>query len=210
MDPVSIVLLAAYAWLVIELTCFPVPCESSTYQLFFNTQEDSPQEDSLGQARRRPAWIKFAVYFLPTAIGVLLFVVPLIAVFWPRIIEFLLPVKAMHARGFALAGAALVIAGRSLTFASVLQLRAQRKQAANSAQTSGLFDYSRNPGLVGMYAFYLGNCLIFPSVVLFVGFVPYVSNMHRRVLMEESWLLRNGGESFRRYMERVPRYVPGL
>jgi protein-S-isoprenylcysteine O-methyltransferase Ste14 len=59
-----------------------------------------------------------------------------------------------------------------------------------------------------MYAFYLGNCLVSPCVVLFVGFLPYVANMHARVRMEESHLERIWGDGFRDYASRVPRYLP--
>jgi protein-S-isoprenylcysteine O-methyltransferase Ste14 len=46
--------------------------------------------------------------------------------------------------------------------------------------------------------------------VLFAGFVPYVLNMHTRVKMEESHLSERLGDEYRRYLERVPRYVPGF
>ena len=67
-----------------------------------------------------------------------------------------------------------------------------------------------------MYAFYLGLCFLFPCVVLFVGLVPYVWNMHTRVLMEESHLGSRFGVPYASYvlavpyasyMVRVPRYV---
>ena len=69
-----------------------------------------------------------------------------------------------------------MLGGRAVTFASMLQLRQLRNQAA--VQYSGFFRWSRNPGLVGMYAFYLGLCFLFPCVVLFAGLIPYVWNMH--------------------------------
>ena len=65
----------------------------------------------------------------------------------------------------------------------------------------------RNPGLVGMYAFYLGLCFLFPCVVLFVGLAPYVWNMHARVLMEESHLGSRFGAAYESYTARVPRYL---
>lgn len=149
--------------------------------------------------------LKFLVYLLPTALGVVLFLVPLAAVFLPEIIGALLPLEALQRDEIRVAGVLVVICGRLLTFWSVLQLRARR--AAGHLQPSGLFRLSRNPGLVGMYLFYLGNCLIFPCVVLFLGFVPYVVNMHRRVLMEESHLSRRIGTRYDRYRGSVPRYL---
>ena len=78
-----------------------------------------------------------------------------------------------------------MLCGQAVTFVSVLQLR--RHKIQSELQHSGLFRWSRNPGLVGMYVFYLGLCFLFPCVVLFVGLIPYVWNMHTRVLY--------GGES---------------
>lgn len=204
MSPVSILILAAYASLLLELVVFPIPSEASTYQLF--TGGDEGESDALQRARRRSSIGKLLLYFLPTALGVGLFLVPLVAAFVPAIIDRLLPLEMLERGAFVAGGAALVVLGRLVTFTSVLQLR-RRHGRPETFAARGWFRISRNPGLVGMYLFYLGNCLLFPCVVLFLGFVPYVWNMHRRVVMEESHLARVLGEEYAAYRARVPRYV---
>jgi protein-S-isoprenylcysteine O-methyltransferase Ste14 len=180
MSPVGGLVLVAYASLLLELVVFPIPSEASTYQLLFEA-EDSRGESAgsaLGAARRRSVGAKLLFYFLPTALGVVLFLIPLAAAFRPDLVDHLVPVEALRLEAVAWAGAALVVLGRLLTFSSVLQLRAQKRSQALSARG------------------------------LFVGFFPYAINMHRRVLMEESHLARSLGPEYRVYLERVPRYLP--
>jgi protein-S-isoprenylcysteine O-methyltransferase Ste14 len=205
---ISILVLAAYSTLLLELVVFPIPSEASTYQLFFEDAASADTGPAIARARGR-SWIgKTFLYLLPTSLGVVLFLVPPVAVLFPAVIEFLWPLPALQTAPVAWAGGILVVLGRSLTFSSVLQLRGMHEKEGRFAG-EGLFRFSRNPGLVGMYAFYLGNCLLFPCVVLYAGFVPYVLNMHKRVRMEESQLTRRLGEEYEDYLRRVPRYFKG-
>jgi protein-S-isoprenylcysteine O-methyltransferase Ste14 len=205
MDAVAILLLVAYASLLLELVVFPIPSEASTYQLLFEAREPDPGADALSRARRRSPLTKLLLYFLPTFLGVLAFLIPLAALAFPALVDSLVPIDALRNPAVRWSGAGLVLAGRLFTFVSVLQLRRMRR--AGTGRASGLFLVSRNPGLLGMYAFYLGLCLIFPCAVLFACFVPYVLNMHNRILMEEGQLARNMGAEWRDYAARVPRYL---
>ena len=138
--------------------------------------------DLLAGAQQRSVIAKVVLYFLPTALGVACFLVPLVAVFWRGVLTPLVPIGWLNQSWLVWAGAVAILGGRLLTFMSVLQIRKRHRR--RDLQPSGLFAWSRNPGLLGMYAFYLGNCLVFPCVGLFAGFIPYVWNMHQRVLME--------------------------
>jgi len=211
MDWISIFLLVAYGSLLLELTVFPIPSEASTFQLFFKAGSTdharSPAPDALTRARGHSRPVKIVSYLLPTALGVVLFLIPLVAVFAPEVIDHLWPLPALESPIVRGTGAMLILAGRLTTFTSVLQLRRATGAPSPALQPRGLFRISRNPGLVGMYAFYLGNCLLFPCLVLFAGFAPYVLNMHRRVLMEESHLTQRLGASYCNYLGRVPRYL---
>lgn len=203
----EIVVLAAFASLVIELVVFPIPSEASTYQLFLRDAPRSSDEDRLSRARERRNLAKFLRYFLPTATGVVLFLTPLALVFQPQLRDWLWPVRPLETTAVLTAGMSAIVFGRTITMLATLQLRrAQRGDSGLAAR--GLFKHSRNPGLVGMYSFYLGLALVFPCWVLFVGFFPYVFNMHRRVLMEESHLGHTLGGGYAAYLRAVPRYLP--
>lgn len=207
MEPHELVVLLAFVSLVVELTVFPIPSEASTYQLFLRDAPREPEEDRLSRARERNALGKLLLYFLPTAAGVVLFLIPLVLLVKPEVREWLYPVVPLETPLVAAIGALTIVAGRAITMAATLQLRAaQRRDTGLAAR--GLFTFSRNPGLVGMYAFFLGLALVYPCWVLFVGFVPYVFNMHRRVLMEESHLGYTLGSDYGAYLRAVPRYLP--
>lgn len=197
----------AYGTLVLEMVVFRVPSEASTFQLFFPRDADDPRakRSALRSAQRRSVAAKLLFYLFPTALGVGLFAIPLVAAFRPELIDLLLPVESLEGPGVRGAGVVLVVLGRFLTLGSMFQLR--RRQREGQLSAAGLFRWSRNPGLVGMYAFYLGAALVFPCVVLFVGFLPYVLNMHQRVLMEEHHLAAVLGPEYRVYLESVPRYL---
>ncbi len=207
MELVPLVVLGAYVSLIVELVFFPIPSEASTFQIFFKGGAGSAEHDvSLDRARRRALGGKLLFYLLPTGLCVLLFLLPLALLAHPPLRDRLGPVPALETSGWVAAGIALVLAGRALTFTSVLQLRRHKRDGTLGA--AGLFERSRNPGLVGMYLCYMGNALLFPCVVLLAGILPYVWNMHQRVLMEEEHLARSLGSEYKSYLDRVPRYLP--
>ena len=63
------------------------------------------------------------------------------------------------------------------------------------------------PGLLGMFAFYLGLVLVYPCWILLAGIPLYFGNMHWRVLLEESDLGAKFGSDYRAYRERTRRYL---
>lgn len=204
-DARAVLVLIGYGWLLVELLRLPVPSEASVYQLMLETGDETDNHTPLAQARVQSPGRKLVVYFLPTALGVALFLIPVVAAFWRPLIDYLIPLHGLDTALAFWVGAGLLLGGRILTFVSVLQLRPHKVRA--EPQYYGLFRWSRNPGLLGMYAFYLGLCFLFPCVVLFIGLIPYVWNMHSRVLLEESHLSSRLGAPYANYVKRVPRYL---
>lgn len=201
MNAVDAVVLAAYATLVIEMTCFPIPSEASTWQLLVRRPGDG--DDELARARRRPPAHKVLLYLLPTALGIGFFLVPLACVVFADLRRY---GEARRAVALTVAGLALIVLGRLVTFTSVLQLRASRR--AGDRPPRGLFGRSRNPGLVGMFTLYAGLCLVCAIPWLWLGLPLYVANMHRRVRLEEAHLSAQLGAAWAEYAARVPRYLP--
>ncbi|MBL8728220.1 MAG: isoprenylcysteine carboxylmethyltransferase family protein [Planctomycetes bacterium] len=202
MNVTEIVVLAAYASLVVELVLFPIPSEASTWQLLAaETPANAPAGDALLRARSRPLAQKILRLFLPTALGVVSWLLPLGCILVPG---FAAAVWSTSVPWLQAPGLALVVLGRAVTFASVLQLRAQRRRGA---APGWLFRRSRNPGLVGMFTCYLGLCCLFGSPLLWLGLPLYVGNMHGRVRMEEAHLSRRLGAAWTDYAARVPRYL---
>lgn len=197
-------LLAAYLSLVLEMTVFAIPSEASTLQIL--GKRDAAAGGNLAHARAQHVLSKVVRYFLPTAVGVLLFLLPLFVACFPGLRDYVLcPVDT----GFVglVVGLSMVVLGRLVTFTAVLQLRRRLHPGTHALQRDGVFRFSRNPILLGMYLFYLGNAVWLPSPLLWVGFLLYAGNMHRRVLMEEGYLRDRFGDDYRSYLADVPRYV---
>jgi protein-S-isoprenylcysteine O-methyltransferase Ste14 len=206
-DPVSVVVLAAYASLALELSVFAVPSEASTRQLVASSPSDEPDGD-LDAARGRSKIEKLLRFGLPTVLGVALFLVPIVLVFLPERIEYVWPISALQTTWLPWLGVGLIVAGRGLTLRAAMRLRRRSaQQVTRQLEFDGVFRFTRNPILVGMYLFYLGNCCVFPCVVLVAGLAPYVLYMHARVRMEEGYLARELGEPYEAYLRRVPRYL---
>jgi protein-S-isoprenylcysteine O-methyltransferase Ste14 len=201
MNLADLILYAAYASLVIEMTCFPIPSEASVWQLLAEQRHESTG-DALARARSHSRLRKVLTFFLPTAFGVLLFVLPLLVRLGFPGTEF---ANVAIPPALTAIGIGLILLGRSITFTSVLQLRAQKRRGGGPP--GGLFAWSRNPGLVGMYTMYLGLCCLHPHWLMWIGFPIYVANMTSRVLLEEANLLARHGDSWQRYAAVVPRYL---
>jgi protein-S-isoprenylcysteine O-methyltransferase Ste14 len=202
MNFTDITILLAYGTLVIELTVFPIPSEASTLSLLRHDHQEKPLTDALSKARERSRSSKLLRFFLPTTIGICLFAMPLLATLWPQLRAAFFPIGLEEVTTL---GLAFIIAGRLLTFSSVLQLRSAKRR---KCIPNGLFIYSRNPGLVGMFIFYIGLCLTLGGPWLWLGLPLYFTNMHHRVLLEEAQLTATHGDSWREYLQRAARYLP--
>ncbi len=202
MDAADYVLVAAYLSLTWELCIWRVPSVASTAQLLGRAPSAA---GPLAQARALPAGTKLWRFGGPAVFHVVVYAVPLAAVFWPEILRPLLPIEAMHATACRWLGASLVVAGRALTLTAVVSLRARVDGA--DIQTEGAYAWSRNPALVGLYLFLLGAVCLRPAWLLFASAVLHAAWMHGRVRLEESHLLSVAGERYRSYLLRVPRYV---
>lgn len=200
MNVLDVVVLLAYASLLVELTAFPIPSEASTWQLLAS-QPRMPVDDALARARSRSRVQKVLRFFLPTALGVALWLLPLGCVLVPG---FAAAIGCHSLPWLQTTGIVLILIGRAITFASVLQLRAQRRR---DTPPGFLFRRSRNPGLVGMFTCYLGLCCAFGSPLLWLGLPLYLGNMHVRVRIEEAHLAAQRGAAWTEYAARVPRYL---
>ena len=197
-------LLAAYLSLVLEMTVFAIPSEASTLQIL--GKREAATGGNLARARAQRLLSKVWRYFLPTAVGVLLFVLPLCVAIFPALRDYALCPLDTGSSGLVV-GLSMVMLGRFITFTAVVQLRRRLHRGTHTLQQHGVFRFSRNPILLGMYLFYLGNAVWLPSPLLWVGFLLYAGNMHRRVLMEEGYLRNRFGEAYGSYLAEVPRYV---
>ena len=72
--------------------------------------------------------------------------------------------------------------------------------------TKGVYRISRHPQLVALFVLFLGMCVAIGSWPALFALVVSRSLQHLGILAEEEACLRRYGESYRDYMEQVPRY----
>ncbi len=75
----------------------------------------------------------------------------------------------------------------------------------------GIYRYSRNPMAIGFSLIWIGEGVWFESPGLFICALAYIA-IYRPVVLfiEEPQLMANFGESYQRYCNEVPRWIPRL
>lgn len=73
--------------------------------------------------------------------------------------------------------------------------------------TNGIYKISRNPMYIAYFVCFIGIALLTQSVVLFVIVLIFQISAHWVILAEERWCIEKFGESYRRYMKNVRRYI---
>jgi protein-S-isoprenylcysteine O-methyltransferase Ste14 len=75
----------------------------------------------------------------------------------------------------------------------------------------GIYRYVRNPMISGVFCILLGEAILFGSLPLFYWFIfALLLNLVYIPLMEEPGMEQRFGESYRRYKQHVPRWIPRL
>ena len=202
------VVLSAYLSLLYELLFLHVPSVASTVRIL------SPHPDILANYSPRyrrllaahPV-VKLPLFVLPIGIIFALFAFPLFTL-WsggnPLNDDVFSATTAAQAMGIA-----LILLGRGVTLSSVVTIRSATAsgQTGESLWTTGLFRWSRNPGLVGMYAFVIGLWCLTPSALMAAGIVVYIGHMHLKILMEEDFLVNRFGRAYVEYRNSTGRYL---
>jgi protein-S-isoprenylcysteine O-methyltransferase Ste14 len=113
-------------------------------------------------------------------------------------------------------GLAIALVGVALTLLAQLAMGPSWRIGVDPSERTGLvtggpFDLVRNPIFAAMLVTVVGLTLMIPNVVTILGLVTLVVALEVQVrLVEEPYLTRVHGDSYRRYAQRVGRFVPGL
>ena len=81
------------------------------------------------------------------------------------------------------------------------------KSSEQGINTKGLYKFSRNPIYVAFFLFLLGCALMTQSLIFLLLVVIYQVSVHWIILSEERWCLTEFGDEYKRYMEKVRRYL---
>ena len=202
----SWVIVAAYTSLLVELTSLRVPSVASALSIW---RGGRPLSDGYSAKYRR--------IFELTRIWKLVLAIPLLVVYavyaYPAFVIWLGPDLLgdyLYAPGplAEVLGLAMLLTGRVLAMVTAHTIRRNNEQCGESfyLHTDGLFRWSRNPGLIGMYLFVVGIWVTMPSASLLVGILFYFLYMHFKVCMEEDFLSNKFGDQYADYLVRTRRY----
>ncbi len=101
-------------------------------------------------------------------------------------------------------GAVVYLLGLVYCTASIVNFAAPSKEGLN---TSGLYRISRNPMYVSYFMIFAGCALLTQSLILGGIVIVFIFSSHGIILAEERWCIERFGEAYRKYMERVRRYL---
>ena len=73
--------------------------------------------------------------------------------------------------------------------------------------TRGVFAFTRNPIFLFMDIYFVGTWLIQRDLFFLLFAIVAVAGIHYQILQEEKFLARHYGDTYRRYLLRVPRYI---
>ena len=100
----------------------------------------------------------------------------------------------------------LIVYGLGLLLYAVSILHYAKHQG-NGMSVTGLYRISRNPMYVSYFIYLSGCVLLTSSLVLLLVVIVFQVSVHWFILSEERWCVKEYGEEYVRYMERVGRYV---
>lgn len=81
------------------------------------------------------------------------------------------------------------------------------KPAENGIHTKGIYRFSRNPMYIGYFLYFLGCAVLAHSTVMYIILLIFQVSAHFVILSEERWCIKQFGEEYRDYMEKVRRYL---
>jgi len=101
-------------------------------------------------------------------------------------------------------GLATYVLGVLLCLASVLNFA---NPAENGINLKGLYRISRNPMYVSYFVYFLSCALLTQSLILLVILIVFQLSAHWVILSEERWCIKKFGEEYKKYMNKVGRYI---
>ena len=204
-------ILIIYASFAIDLLGIPVPSIASTQQLFFPENEARQKKEENNLLLKVRGWsiiTKIFFLFLPSAIGMITYLLPLFVIVIPFLENIFGNFPTSYNSPFILIGVLLAILGRCLAIGAALNIRKNNSQSGKdfSLKTKNIFSFSRNPILLGLHLTFLGLLFLYPVKAMFIGGAIFVSNMHFRIILEEHFLMDKFGQPFEEYRKKTKRY----
>lgn len=183
----TIIVLAYYLSMFIELSWLAVPSPVSTYNLMENKSTS-----------------RFKVGLL-SALALAAYMLPLMSI---CLSYFGFSIMHLSKYNLLIMVAILsIITGRILTFWGTINIRTHLKKQDITILNSGIFSISRHPIATGLIISLSGFNLAFTNIFLFVLSIIFIADLHRKVLLEEDLLLQQNPERYLKYKQQTRRYL---
>ncbi len=190
--------------LLLELTVWHIPSVASSVNIFQKENDLKKYYSSkFQQIFEWPILLKVAIFVIPLILIYIAYFIPIVFVFSSE--------QLSHEDGYLIAmiGVALILIGRLISFNYIFTIRKQNRQKDNSftLHTGGMFGFSRNPGLLGLYISFIGFLCIIQQLFFLALLLVYFAHMHFKVLMEEDFLKNKFHPSYMAYFKKSKRYI---
>ncbi len=76
--------------------------------------------------------------------------------------------------------------------------------------TEGPYAYVRHPQYSGLFIIMIGMLIQWPTIITALMFPVLIFVYYRLSKREESEMVRQFGDEYRRYMEKIPMFIPGI
>ncbi len=74
--------------------------------------------------------------------------------------------------------------------------------------TSGIYRVMRNPIVFGIFLLVIGSFLIIPTIIVLVICIFNILTFNSKAIDEEKFLILRFGKDYKKYMNKVGRYLP--
>ncbi len=110
------------------------------------------------------------------------------------------------------AGAVVILTGMVVFTLALISFKSSWRVGIDTVApggliTTGVFSVSRNPIFLSMDLYFLGTFLIYSNLFFLICFICIAFGFHFQIRQEEAFLAERYGDSYRRYMTQVRRYI---
>jgi protein-S-isoprenylcysteine O-methyltransferase Ste14 len=109
--------------------------------------------------------------------------------------------------GVALLGVGVMLFTLAIIRLGTFSLRVGLAQGNTSLRTTGIYRFSRNPMLLGLYLIALGSAIYVQNPINWVLVIIALTVHHKIILAEENFLHEQFGDQWIAYRKKVRRYI---
>jgi protein-S-isoprenylcysteine O-methyltransferase Ste14 len=126
--------------------------------------------------------------------------------------DHLLIIKLISKSEIKIIGLALIITAFVIGIISMIAMRDSWRVGVRPEQqteliTNGIFRFSRNPYFLSYYLMFLGVFLIYPTYLFLAIYLIWLVFTYSMILEEEKHLMKQHGEIYVNYKNKVNRYI---